>query len=40
MAHRVTCGEEKKMVKHRKVLKYYETDCRYNIGKSTGIAYS
>ena len=33
MDHRFTCGERKSLVKHRKVSKYFETDCSYRLHK-------
>ena len=29
--HRFTCGEKKNFGKPQKVLRYYETDCRYGL---------
>ena len=33
MDHCFTCGERKSLVKHRKVSKYFETDCSYRLHK-------
>ena len=29
--HRFTCGEKKNLVKHQKVSKHYEDDCRFRL---------
>ena len=36
MAHCFTCSERKILVRHRKVSKYYETDCRFSNRVSRG----